>query len=78
MTPRTKYGRPMPRQPGWYVDTGTRPGSGGMGLIGPLASESEARDESMRAESYHRQYGIADEPHERFFVAQANLPTYPI
>lgn len=65
---RTKYGRPMPRKSGWYVDTGTRPGSGGMGLIGPLASESEARNESLRAEAYHRQFGIDDEPHERFFV----------
>ena len=66
---RTKYGRPMPRQSGWYVDTGTRPGSGGMGLIGPFRSEQEARNESMRSESYHRQFGIDDELHERFFVA---------
>jgi hypothetical protein len=68
-TERTKYGRHMPRQPGWYVDTGTRLGSGGMGLIGPFRDEQEARTESMRAESYHRQFGIDDELHERFFVA---------
>ena len=65
---RTKYGRPMPRKSGWYVDTGTRPGSGGMGLIGPFASEFEARMESLRAASYHREFGIAAEPHERSFV----------
>ena len=64
----TKYGRRIPRTPGWYVDTGTRQGSGGMGLMGPFDDEIEAKMASMRAESYHREYGIKDEPHERFCV----------
>ena len=66
----TKYGRRIPRTPGWYVDTGTKPGSGGMGLIGPFGSDREARIESKRASAYHRQFDVEDEPHDIFRVAQ--------
>ena len=36
--------------------------------MGPFDDEIEAKMASMRAESYHREFGIKDEPHERFFV----------
>jgi len=39
-----------------------------MGLMGPFDDEIEAKMASMRAESYHREFGIKDEPHERFCV----------